>query len=104
VRRLARFAWMFPFAQPARLRHQGGLLDAQGRAALARHAWLASIDSARAHRMPYEEARAHEALALRSPDAFERIEHRDAALSIYEKLGCTHHLWSLRSADHAARG
>jgi hypothetical protein len=53
--------------------------------------------------MPYEEARAHEALALRATDPFERREHRDHALAIYETLGCAHHLAALRAADQAAR-
>ena len=63
VRRLRKYADIFPIARPLARLHEGQLLALNGRMAAARKRWLLGVQQAHALGMPWDEARLHAALA-----------------------------------------
>ena len=90
---LRRFARIFRMAAPAAQRAAAHALWLRGRREPALRRWNKSIQTARALRMPYEEARAHAALARVSAGADATV-HRDEVRRLWTVLGC-HNLTAL---------
>jgi hypothetical protein len=94
-RALRRFARMFPIARPVALRQTAWLLWTRGSRHRARRLWERSGKMAVRLRMPYEEARAHQFLALYSATHSQRERHKITALRLFTQLGCMHHMTEL---------
>lgn len=95
---LSQFACMFPIARPAAARNWAVHLRDSGHVRAARRCCRYAIRRARALRMPYEEARSHQAmLALVTGDS-ERAQHLDTARRLFESTGSRFHLEELSRA------
>ena len=80
--RLGRFALLFPFAGPARLRYQAQLAALEGRPRAARRGFARSIEAARRLAMPYDEAQALWLASRHAPEP----GHAEAARAIFAQL------------------
>jgi predicted ATPase len=95
VRRLRRYARIFPMARPRALICLGWSRWLDGRPAAARRAWARAVREAERRRMPYELARAHHELGRhlaageRSPLGLDRDGHLERALDRFRAAGCS---------------
>jgi tetratricopeptide (TPR) repeat protein len=94
-RALRRFSHMFPIARPVALRQSGWLLCAHRAHRRALRLWERSRLMAVRLRMPYEEARANQALAAYVTSRTQRERHKSIAHRLFTQLGCAHHLVEL---------
>lgn len=86
VDRIGNFARIHPIAGPAYHYGRGYRSRRAGRASAARQAWQESLSRAERLQMPYEQARAHLALATLATDEG-RAEHLRAARALYQRVG-----------------
>jgi len=89
--RLRRFALLFPFAGPARLRYRAQLAALEGDRRAARRGFDRAIELSRRLAMPYDEAQALWLFSRYFPD---RSRTQDAR-AIFARLGCAWHLAQL---------
>jgi predicted ATPase/DNA-binding SARP family transcriptional activator len=95
IRRLRRYARIFPMARPRALICLGWSRWLDGRQGAARRAWARAAREAERLRMPYELARAHDELGRhlaegeRSPLGLDRDGHLERALAGFHAAGCS---------------
>jgi tetratricopeptide (TPR) repeat protein len=89
--RLRRFALLFPFGGPARLRYRAQLAALEGDLPAARRGFDRAIEASRRLAMPYDEAQALWLASRYIPDR----GRAEAARAIFARLGCAWHLAQL---------
>jgi hypothetical protein len=89
--RLRRFALVFPFAGPARLRYQAQLAALEGDRRAARRGFERAIELSRRLAMPYDEGQALWLASRYFPDR----ARTQAARASFARLGCAWHLAQL---------
>jgi hypothetical protein len=103
LRRLRRYARIFPMARPRALICLGWSSWLDGRAGVARRAWARAVREAERLQMPYELARAHYELGRhlaagkRTPLGLDRAGHLERAMAGFQTAGCSADLRRVRT-------
>jgi hypothetical protein len=96
--RLRRYARRFALGRPAASLWTGVAASIARRARRALRCWRKAVTAAEQLRMPYEGAQAHLEIARHLPlETPGRRRHLDQAVTIFDGLGCAHHLAAARA-------